>query len=87
MLIKEVYYYFSNNKIRVLVLICQISILFVLMGTFNAFSREIYQDKDTVAKLYEDKAIYQLLDGYYEQDKFNSFYREGKFFNTFKKFL
>ena len=73
MLIKEVYYYFSNNKIRVLVLICQISILFVLMGTFNAFSREIYQDKDTVAKLYEDKAIYQLLDGYYEQDKFNSF--------------
>ena len=86
MLIKEVYYYFSNNKIRVLVLICQISILFVLMGTFNAFSREIYQDKDTVAKLYEDKAIYQLLDGYYEQDKFNSFIEKENSLTLLKNF-
>ena len=56
------------------------------MGTFNAFSREIYQDKDTVAKLYEDKAIYQLLDGYYEQDKFNSFIEKENSLTLLKNF-
>lgn len=86
MLIKEIFYYFKNNRIRVSVLICQLSILFILLGTFNAFSREIYQDKDAVAKLYQNKAIYQLLDGYYEQDKFNSFMERENSLTLLKNF-
>lgn len=76
MLIKELYHYYKTHKIVSCILFFQLVVLFVLIGTFLAFSREISYGKGHLERIYKDKAIYQLLDGYYDPEAFEKFREE-----------
>ena len=54
-------------------LLAQVTVYFVLLGTFWAFTRELHYGKDSLERTYEDISIFQLLDGYYDPEAFENF--------------
>lgn len=73
MILRELYYFFKSNKLVIVTSIFQISIFFILLGTFLSFSNEVMNGKNNIEKIYKNKAIYQLLDGYFNPDEFTEF--------------
>lgn len=78
--------YYRSHKVENIVLICQIAAFFILMGTFFAFTSEAHYGKSNVERAYKDKAIYQLIDGYYDPDAFEDFRAEPNALNILKSF-
>ncbi|MDR0382305.1 MAG: hypothetical protein LBH86_09995 [Oscillospiraceae bacterium] len=70
---RELYFYLRHNKMTAFLLTCQISLYLVLLGTFMAFTSEIHYGKSNLENIYENKAIYHLLDGYFDPDEFSNF--------------
>ncbi len=67
-------------------LICQVTIFFMLLGTFMAFSSEIKYGKNDLERIYENKAIYKLLDGYFDPDEFTKFREQKSALDVLKKY-
>lgn len=86
MLFKEIFYYFRSNKIITAFLVCQTSLFFVLLGTFISFTSEMHYGKDNLEKVYEDKSIYQLLDGYFDPDEFSAFRKQAGSLDIIKNY-
>lgn len=84
--IREMILYYRSHKVENIVLICQIAAFFILMGTFFAFTSEAHYGKSNVERAYKDKAIYQLIDGYYDPDAFEDFRAEPNALNILKSF-
>ncbi len=51
-----------------------------------AFSTEMHNGKDNLEKIYDNKVIYQLIDGYSDPDEFSEFLRQPDTLTTLKKF-
>ncbi|GAU76551.1 hypothetical protein [Fusibacter sp. 3D3] len=86
MIRREIYYHYRANKIIMASLICQATLFFIFLGTFIAFSSELNNGRDNLEKIYGNKAIYQLLDGYFDPDEFSEFLGQENALNTLKKF-
>lgn len=86
MTIREIIFYYHSHKIENIMLICQITAFFILIGTFFAFTNESNYGKSTIERIYKDKSIYQLIDGYYDPDEFESFRSEPNALNILKSY-
>lgn len=86
MITREIMLYYRSHKVENIVLICQIAAFFILIGTFFAFTSEAHYGKSNIERAYKDKAIYQLIDGYYDPDEFESFRAEPNALNILKSY-
>lgn len=86
MTIREIILYYRSHKVENIVLVFQITILLVLIGTFFAFTSEAHYGKNNIEKIYKDKAIYQLIDGYYNPDEFENFRAQPNALNILKDY-
>jgi len=71
--LRELAFYFKSNQAVTIAIVVQITALFVILGSCIAFTREIHYGRDDMEQIYEDKAIYHLIDGYYDPDDFSAF--------------
>lgn len=85
-IIGEIIRYYRSHKTENIVLICQITAFFILIGTFFAFTNEAHHGKSSLERAYKDKAIYQLLDGYFDPDEFEAFRDEPNALNILKSY-
>lgn len=85
-IMREVLLYYRSHKVENIVFVCQITVFFILMGTFFAFTGEAHYGKSNIERTYKDKAIYQLIDGYYEPDAFTAFRSEPNALNILKNY-
>lgn len=85
-IMREVMLYYRSHKVENIMFVCQITVFFILMGTFFAFTSEAHYGKSNVEKAYKDKAIYQLIDGYYDPDEFTAFRDEPNALNILKNY-
>ena len=67
---REILTIFRDNKLKKIFLIGQMTLFFVLVGTFLAFSNKTHLGKTAIEKFYHEKAIYHILDGYLDPDDF-----------------
>lgn len=86
MIIREIILYYRSHKVENIVLIFQIAIFFILSGTFFAFTSEAHYGKSNIERAYKDKAIYQIIDGYYDPDEFETFMDEPNSLNILKNY-
>lgn len=77
---------YRDNKIETVILICQISIFVLLTGTLLAFTSEAHYGKTNLEKAYNDKIIYQIIDGYTDPDEFEAFRAEPNALNIIKNY-
>lgn len=85
-IMREVLLYYRSHKVENIVFVCQITVFFILMGTFFAFTGEAHYGKSNIERTYKDKAIYQLIDGYYDPDAFTAFRSEPNALNILKNY-
>ena len=85
-IMREVLLYYRSHKVENIVFVCQITVFFILMGTFFAFTSEAHYGKSSIERAYKDKAIYQLIDGYYDPDEFTAFRDEPNALNILKNY-
>lgn len=85
-IMREVMLYYRSHKVENIVFVCQITVFFILMGTFFAFTGETHYGKSNIERTYKDKAIYQLIDGYYDPDAFTAFRSEPNALNILKNY-
>lgn len=86
MIIRELIFYYRRHKTENIVLIFQITVFFILIGTFFSFTNEAHHGKCCIERAYKDKAIYQLIDGYFDPDEFESFRNEPNALNILKSY-
>ncbi len=86
MTIREMIFCYRDNKIETVILICQISIFVLLTGTLLAFTSEAHYGKTNLEKAYNDKIIYQIIDGYTDPDEFEAFRAEPNALNIIKNY-
>lgn len=84
--IREMIFCYRDNKIETVILICQISIFVLLTGTLLAFTSEAHYGKTNLEKAYNDKIIYQIIDGYTDPDEFEAFRAEPNALNIIKNY-
>ncbi|MCY6957271.1 hypothetical protein [Clostridium brassicae] len=70
---KELLLYLKKYKVMVAITYLQITIFLILLGAFLSFTDALNYEEDGLKKVYEGKAIYQLIDGYYDEDDFSNF--------------
>ncbi|MEC2346261.1 hypothetical protein P9H28_19510, partial [Paenibacillus barengoltzii] len=51
----------------------QITVFLILFGTFVAFLQQLDYESRSLGEIYEGKAVYQLLDNYYDGEKYQDF--------------
>nr|WP_216855827.1 hypothetical protein [Paenibacillus qinlingensis] len=64
----------------------QITLFFIVLGTFIAFVEELDYESKSLQQIYEGKAIFQLLDGYYDGNKYKEFISQPDYLNRLKKY-
>lgn len=64
----------------------QVSLFLIISGTFVAFVNELGYESKSLQQVYEGKAIYQLLDGYYDGDKYKDFVSKPDYLSKLKKY-
>nr|WP_245339263.1 hypothetical protein [Paenibacillus shirakamiensis] len=79
-------YYFKKHKFLSLSIYFHLTLFFVILGTFVAFKGELEYESTSLQKIYEGKAIYQLLDGFYDGDKYAEFVSEPDYLVRLKSY-
>lgn len=85
-IIREIICYYRSHKVENITLIFQVAAFFILIGTFFSFTSEAHYGKSNIERAYKDKAIYQLIDGYYDPDEFQAFMDEPNALNILKNY-
>ncbi|WP_160037158.1 hypothetical protein [Paenibacillus sp. An7] len=86
MTVRELKFYFKKHKFLSLTLYLQLTLFFVILGTFIAFEGQLDYESNNLHKIYEGKAIYQLLDGYYDGDEYANFVSQSDYLNRLKTY-
>ncbi|WP_337982976.1 ABC transporter permease [Lysinibacillus sp. C5.1] len=86
MLLKELWFYFKKHKVITLGICIAMSSLLIILGTFFSFSSHLKNEINDLGIIYQDKKIYQLIDGYYEPQDFQNFFRSENSLESLKKF-
>lgn len=86
MILNELKFYFKKYKFITIVLYLQISLFLIISGTFLAFVNELEYESKSLQQVYEGKAIYQLLDAYYDGDKYSQFINQPDYLNDLKEY-
>ncbi|MFD3260266.1 hypothetical protein ACE3MQ_16890 [Paenibacillus lentus] len=86
MTVRELIFYFRKHKFLSLSLYLHLTLFFVILGTFIAFEGELDYESNSLQKIYEGKAIYQLLDGFYDGNKYADFVSQPDHLSRIKNF-
>lgn len=85
-LLKEITFRLRSNWMEMTLLILQITILFVLVGTLEVFQKNAQGDVRRISRLYQGKSVYQVLDTYKEPDRLSQFFQESNSLPLMKGF-
>lgn len=86
MTVRELIFYFRKHKFLSLSLYLHLTLFFVILGTFIAFEGELDYESSSLQKIYEGKAIYQLLDGFYDGNKYTDFVSQPDYLSRIKNY-
>ncbi|RDU21839.1 hypothetical protein [Anaerosacchariphilus polymeriproducens] len=86
MLIKELILFYKRNLNICLFVYIQITIFMVLIGTFYSFIYDLDFENSDMKKMYEDNAIYQMIDNYVDGNEFNKFVVQKDSLSKLKNF-
>ncbi|MFD1988880.1 hypothetical protein ACFSGI_02685 [Paenibacillus nicotianae] len=86
MIIQELKYYVIKYKILLFFLIIHLIAFFLLIGTFIGFIQQIEYESEKLQNNFENKAIYHLLDGYYESNDYENFIRKPDHLKILKNY-
>lgn len=86
MIFKEIILSIKKYKLLNSVLYLQISLFFLLFGTFIVFINELEYESNKLQNAYEDKAIYHLIDNYYDGNKYDDFISQPDYLYKLKDF-
>lgn len=86
MTVRELIFYFRKHKFLSLSLYLHLTLFFVILGTFIAFEGELDYESNSLQKIYEGKAIYQLLDGFYDGNKYTDFVSQPDYLSRIKNY-
>ncbi|WP_025692793.1 ABC transporter permease [Paenibacillus zanthoxyli] len=73
MRIRELGFYLRKHKWFNLFIYVQATLFLMTAGTFVVFWQQLEYESGSLGQIYENKVIRQLLDGYYEGDKYSEF--------------
>lgn len=85
-ILREIAFRLRSNWMEMTLLILQITILFVLVGTLQVFQKNARGDERRISRLYQGKSVYQLLDTYEEPDRLSQFFQESNSLPLMKGF-
>lgn len=85
-IVRELLFYYRSHKTENIVLICQMTAFFILIGTFFAFTKDAHYGKSSIENAYKDKVIYKLIDGYHAPDAFEAFRSEPNALSILKNY-
>lgn len=71
--LQELWFYLKKNKLFIGSLYVYTFLFFLTLGTFLAFIDQLDYEADGLQEVYEGKAFYELLDGYYEGEDYAEF--------------
>ncbi|AWB46854.1 hypothetical protein DCC85_07260 [Paenibacillus sp. CAA11] len=86
MIIKEYKIFLKKYKLLTFIIYFQITIFLVLFGTFIAFRQQLNYESKSLGEIYDGKAIYQLLDGYYDGEKYQDFNSQSDYLMRLKNY-
>ncbi|MBP1991912.1 hypothetical protein [Paenibacillus eucommiae] len=86
MILNELKFYLKKYKIMILILYLQTTLFLIILGTFIAFIEELNYESKNLQQIYEGKAIYQLIDRYYDGDEYQKFTSRPDYLNSLKNF-
>lgn len=86
MILNNLKFYFRKHLILVVILYIQITLFLVSFGTFMTLIKEIDFEGKDLQQIYEGKAIYQLIDGYYDPEDYQKFVSEEGYLTRLKSF-
>lgn len=86
MFLRELRHYLYNHKATVTFLVLHLTAFFILVGTFSAFISELNHESKNLQNIYKGKAVYQLLDGYYDGEDYQNFISNTNYLNILKNF-
>lgn len=87
MILNNLKFYFRKHLILVVILYIQITLFLVSFGTFMTLIKEIDFEGKDLQQIYEGKAIYQLIDGYYDPEDYQKFVSEEGYLTRLKAFI
>ncbi|GAC41196.1 hypothetical protein [Paenibacillus popilliae] len=82
----ELKFYVKHHKIMTLFIYLQLSLFFIIMGTFLAFVVQLHYESNGLQDKYQGKSIYHLLDGYYDGTQFEHFTSQPGYLKRLKNF-
>ncbi len=86
MITNELKFYFKKYRTFLLIFYLQTTLFFITLGTFTAFVQQLDYESNDLQKRYEGKAIYQLLDNYYDSTEYQEFIDETDSLNRLKNY-
>ncbi|MGC6585006.1 ABC transporter permease [Paenibacillus sp. Dod16] len=86
MILNNLKFYLRKYLFLVLVLYVQITLFLITFGTFVTLIKEIDFESEDLQQIYDGKAIYQLIDGYYDAEEYQEFISENDYITRLKNF-
>ncbi|WP_051416832.1 hypothetical protein [Paenibacillus sp. J14] len=86
MILSEYRLYLKKYKFLVLIMYLQITVFLILFGTFVAFLQQLDYESRSLGEIYEGKAVYQLLDNYYDGEKYQDFNSQSDYLIKLKNY-
>lgn len=86
MIMNELKFYFKKYRTFLLIFYLQTTLFFITLGTFIAFVQQLNYESNGLQKRYEGKAIYQLLDNYYDGTRYKEFINRTDSLNRLKNY-
>lgn len=83
---KELLYYIKKNKVTVIIIYMLITLLLVFTGCLYSFLDAMNYEASGLKKVYEGKAIYQLIDNYCSGDDFDNFRQKSDSLEILKNY-
>lgn len=85
-MISELRFYLKKYKLLAFFFYVQTTLFFLMIGTFIIFMDQLNYESKSLQNIYEGKAIYQLLDNYYEGSKYAEFTSQPDYLIRLKKY-
>ncbi|AKG35999.1 hypothetical protein [Paenibacillus durus] len=86
MIIRELKHYFFAYKATIIFLVLHLTAFFILVGTFLTFIEQLNYESKHLQNIYDGKAVYQLLDGYYDGEDYQNFISRPNYLSILKNY-
>ncbi|MCM3339389.1 hypothetical protein M3650_12260 [Paenibacillus sp. MER TA 81-3] len=86
MILNELKIYLKKHKLLTMALYLQLTLFFIIIGTFISFIEQLNYESNGLQQIYEGKSIYQLLDGYYDGEEYQNFVSQPGYLERLKSY-